>query len=431
MDCTAEEKRQALDLALNSQTFARCDQLRAFLSFVCEAEARGAIADLTEYVIGVQALGRPEGYSTTEDSSVRTRAYELRHKLDRLYSFEAPDAPVRIVLPKGSYVPQFVKRPVSGDQALPGRTPHSERLGMSAGRAPRRRSALVFFLGIVAAAALGAAITWAVLRRQPAAPAVDPVLLEAWGALARPNANAILCVATPLNLIVTPAGHEIFGSRLYPVPPETYPLFREHRPLAPGAKLEMAFTDNVTGFGTMNAVITAARTLSAMGSSFQILPERVAPLSVLRNRHAILFGAPVDSDAVNRVLQDTPLTVDFEPSVKEFVIRDRQAGSMIVPKKDPQGDFIDVYGLITVLKVPGPDREQLSTVVFSGITSTGTHGAAEFFASVRSLQDLKARFAREGVRGFPAAYQVVVKCNFSNSLLVTDDYYSHRILRKE
>jgi hypothetical protein len=125
------------------------------------------------------------------------------------------------------------------------------------------------------------------------------------------------------------------------------------------------------------------------------------------------------------------LTVDFEPSVKEFVIRDRQTGRMVVPKKDPNGDFIDVYGLITVLNTPGSDREQLCTVVFSGITSTGTHGAAEFFASVRSLQDLRARFAKEGIRGFPAAYQVVVKCNLSNSLLLTNEYYSHKILKKE
>ena len=87
-DCAREDKRLALERALHSRTFARSEQLRAFLQFVCEAEMRGAGADLTEYVIGVEVLGRPEGYSPAEDSSVRTRAYELRQKLEKLYSSE-------------------------------------------------------------------------------------------------------------------------------------------------------------------------------------------------------------------------------------------------------------------------------------------------------------------------------------------------------
>ena len=103
--CTAEEKYSALERALASRTFARTDQLRAFLRFVCEAEIEGRGADVTEYVIGVEVLGRPKGYSPAEDSSVRTRAYELRQKLHKLYSTELIDEPVRVVITKGGYHP--------------------------------------------------------------------------------------------------------------------------------------------------------------------------------------------------------------------------------------------------------------------------------------------------------------------------------------
>jgi hypothetical protein len=41
-------------------------------------ESSGRAGELTEYLIGVKALGRPPDYSPLEDSSVRTRAYELR-----------------------------------------------------------------------------------------------------------------------------------------------------------------------------------------------------------------------------------------------------------------------------------------------------------------------------------------------------------------
>ncbi len=134
---------------------------------------------------------------------------------------------------------------------------------------------------------------------------------------------------------------------------------------------------------------------------------------------------------ISQILHDTPLTVDYEASVREFVIRDRTNGSMIVPAKDVDGDFVDVYGLVTVINTRDSDRGRLGTVVFSGITSAGTHGAAEYFASARSLRDLRTVFAREGIRGFPVAYQVVVKCKFSRMLLVSYEYHSHRILQKE
>jgi hypothetical protein len=228
-----------------------------------------------------------------------------------------------------------------------------------------------------------------------------------------------------------PESHEAYGSPTYPAPPEAYALFRQHRPLAPDAKLGMIFTDNVLGVNTMNAVVIATNTLRSFGSSYQILPERAATVPALRGRNAMLFGAPVDSEAISKTLQDTPLTVDYEQSVKEFVIRDRVAGQIIVPQKDPKGDFLDVYGLLTVDNTRDSERGKLGTVVFSGITSAGTHGAAEYFASPSSLRRLRGIFVKEGLRGFPAAYQVVVKCKFSNMLLLSYEYHSHRVLQKE
>jgi hypothetical protein len=58
-----EEKRAALAAVLASESFARSEQLRAFLAFVCEMEIAGRAAELTEYLIGVKALGRPSDYT--------------------------------------------------------------------------------------------------------------------------------------------------------------------------------------------------------------------------------------------------------------------------------------------------------------------------------------------------------------------------------
>ena len=418
---SSDEKRRALEFVLQSRTFQRAEQLKAFLRYVCEAEIDGRSGELSEYVIGVRVLGRPEGYSPTEDSSVRTRAYELRQKLERLYAVEAPDAPVQIVLPKGSYVPQFVPR-----HEIPLRIAGPGNRQTHTGRRWAAAWVAVAFLG---AAGLGSVITYFALLKAAGTAKVNPVLEQAWRPFAAPDANVILCVATPLHLTVGPDTHGAYGSPIYPAPPEVYPAFRQHRPLAPGDRLGLVITDNVLGVGTMNAVIATVNTLRGWGTNYQVLPERVAPISALRNRNAILFGAPVDSDAITKALENTPLTVDYEPSVREFVVRDRQSGQILVPRKDPNGQFLDVYGLITVLYTGESDHGRLGTVVFSGITSTGTHGAAEFFASPRSMRHLLDRFANEGFRDFPQAYQVVVRCTFSNLLLLTYDYHSHRVLR--
>lgn len=109
------EKRAALEEVLQSASFLRADQLRKFLRFICELEISGRAGDLTEYLIGTEALGRPAGYSTAEDSVVRRRAIDLREKLAEVYATELSGAKVRIDLPKGRYIPRFVRVEPAGN----------------------------------------------------------------------------------------------------------------------------------------------------------------------------------------------------------------------------------------------------------------------------------------------------------------------------
>jgi hypothetical protein len=73
-------------------------------------ELAGRGGALHEYLVGVEALGRPLAYSPQDDSTVRRRAYALRQKLDQVYATELVDAAVRIEVPKGAYVPRYAQR---------------------------------------------------------------------------------------------------------------------------------------------------------------------------------------------------------------------------------------------------------------------------------------------------------------------------------
>lgn len=110
------DKREALEQVLRSTTFTRARQVRNFLRYICEMELAGRAAALHEYLIAVEAMGRPMAYSTEEDSSVRRRAYALRQKLDEVYATELADANVRIDVPKGAYVPRFILVAETTDQ---------------------------------------------------------------------------------------------------------------------------------------------------------------------------------------------------------------------------------------------------------------------------------------------------------------------------
>jgi hypothetical protein len=130
-------------------------------------------------------------------------------------------------------------------------------------------------------------------------------------------------------------------------------------------------------------------------------------------------------------MENAPLLVDYDPSARIFVIRDRTSGKTFVSQSDGQGRFTFVYGLVTVLNTRNSDRGRLAMIIFSGINSAGADGAADFFSSPRALRNLRAVFAREGVHGFPAAYQVVVKCTFGDLLMINYEYQAHKILQKD
>jgi C1A family cysteine protease len=80
IEITPEEKRAALQFALNSESLSRSDRLKSLLSYLCEAEFSGTHNKLTEYDIAVSALGRRSDFSPVEDSTVRSLRSSTRQK---------------------------------------------------------------------------------------------------------------------------------------------------------------------------------------------------------------------------------------------------------------------------------------------------------------------------------------------------------------
>jgi hypothetical protein len=184
--------------------------------------------------------------------------------------------------------------------------------------------------------------------------------------------------------------------------------------------------DNSVQLGHSQAVAIAATTLSLLGASYQILPERSASAPALRGRNVVLIADPQNSNNAAERLEATPLTLEYDAAVQDVVVRER-AGSHTVwaGKRGQDKRYTEVYGLITVLPAEGEAAGPHHTVIFSGITSVGTHGAAEFFSKPETLNVLKTKLP-----GFPTAYQVVVRCRSNDTLLLSTEYVAHRTIAK-
>jgi hypothetical protein len=87
--------------------FLRSAFLTNFLLYVCDRKLRGRESEISEHQIGIQALGRPPSYHPGEDNIVRNYARILRKRLEEYFQEEGANEPIRIVIPRGQYIPVF------------------------------------------------------------------------------------------------------------------------------------------------------------------------------------------------------------------------------------------------------------------------------------------------------------------------------------
>ena len=112
------EIRAALAKILGDAEFKRNTNSTHFLSFIVEETLAGRGDRLKGFTIATSALGRNFDFDPSSSAAVRVQANRLRHLLSDYYLGPGSQDPVQIVLPLGSYHPQFERRAVSA-AALP------------------------------------------------------------------------------------------------------------------------------------------------------------------------------------------------------------------------------------------------------------------------------------------------------------------------
>jgi TolB-like protein len=155
---TQEQVRNALARILSSDGFSASARNRRLLDYVVTETLAGRAERIKAYTLATVVFERGPDFDPQLDPVVRLEASRLRKALEHYYLTAGKDDPIRIDIPKGSYIPTF--QPGAAAPSPPAVAPPPSRAGRRWGWSRTARA------GAIAAAVI-AVLAAAVVIAQP------------------------------------------------------------------------------------------------------------------------------------------------------------------------------------------------------------------------------------------------------------------------
>lgn len=147
----ADQVLDALERILASDVFARSERARDLLRYLVEQDVAGNADRLKGFSIGVDVFHKDDQFDPATDTVVRVQAGRLRDLLQQYYEGDGAADPLRISVPRGSYVPEYhVADPTVACVASVA-TPEQNDVGKTA----NRRALPFLAIGLLLLAVLG------------------------------------------------------------------------------------------------------------------------------------------------------------------------------------------------------------------------------------------------------------------------------------
>src|SRR5690242_6062024 len=139
---------EQLERILNTPPLVSSPSLSRFLRYVVEETAAGRGGAIKEYTLGLNVFDRGDEFNPRLDPIVRVQARNLRARLDKYYAGQGAEDPIRIELPKGTYVPVFHFRTPTECESAPAEAASAGQDTENGKRPPRSMLAAVI-LGVL------------------------------------------------------------------------------------------------------------------------------------------------------------------------------------------------------------------------------------------------------------------------------------------
>lgn len=147
----ADQVRDALERILASDVFARSERARDLLRYLVEQDVAGNADRLKGFSIGVDVFHKDDQFDPATDTVVRVQAGRLRDLLQQYYEGDGAADPLRISVPRGSYVPEYHVADPTVACVASAATPEQNDVGKTA----NRRALPFLAIGLLLLAVLG------------------------------------------------------------------------------------------------------------------------------------------------------------------------------------------------------------------------------------------------------------------------------------
>jgi hypothetical protein len=426
----AEEIREHLDMVLAGNEFCSSRRSSELLRHIVERALAGDTESLKERLLGVEIFHRRSDYDTSTDAIVRVTASDVRRRLANFYS-ESSAQSMRITLPLGSYVPDFIplairEVPAGITQAkYPDNAPSRITTPVRAPGEPiilpveTRKShpihltkpvALAFCLCMLFALGAGWWLRDIIHGRGFSKDDRDYAFYDdLLGSIGEKSKETQIALTNPhvlLYLGLNKAGPALGENpKDVPVPPDMAAVLNQ---TSNDNQANFPFhhffvdTSNYTGFGEATAAFGVSRLLQATGRSAHLTGARFLNWDSARQEQLVILGAPHESAFVQSTLSAANFTIDYNSIHNAHPL----PGEQVDYFKSGHGGMLEDYGLIWMTKSPSGTR----VLVLAGLSSAGTAGVGEFFSDPERMRPVYKQLRALAKKGaVPESWQVLLK----------------------
>ncbi len=404
---------------VSSTTFKKSARLRAFLLYVTQCALRQEPEAATEQQIGVHVYGCAPNYDSSENNIVRSQARQLRLKLESYFASDGRLEPEIVVIPKGSYVPEFHPREQAPVQTL---EPSSPRL-------PSRPVLVLSALVVL----LAACCLFLALRSTPAPPTAAVLSSKTafgslWSRLFQPDLPTLVVATDHTHLITEDREHRRIPLSEY-ISPGYAQLVHDAGAQTRVVPAPLDFASSyLTDMSSLSNVARIARLNPFFAEHMQIRPPRDYRLRDFVGANAILMGARPADPWVE--LFDRGLNFRYRRNYGE-------GGTYCVnlnPRPGEQSEYHSSFSGPTrteyggVAFVPGLNRRGSVLIIFG--TSGAIHEvSAEFVTNERLSGRFLDHLVRQAGDGQIPHFEVLLRSTTVGDAASDPEIVAYRIVR--
>jgi hypothetical protein len=401
---------------LQSETLRNADALRRLLAYLAEKSIAGDADQLKEYVVGLEAFGKPPDYDPRQDSIVRLQVGRLRQKLTEYYLTEGKDDPIVIDLPKGHFKLSFETRPGVAPSRLERAAPQ-----------PWRRVALALGFGLLVALAWGtySAVRLAQERQRDVASssAWTPELNALWESFLTPERPLVVGIGSPLFLILGKGQmfRDVTINRwedaLHSASVAAIRKTLQNPPMQPRYHYVPA--------DELNAVFLLGKLLAPRQPHISLAKSTQLSLQQLEANNMLMIGSPALFDGLLRALPFQQEFAQERSGIRNLHPRAGEPEFFTDQNSTGTSEDGDAYTLIT--HAPGPLGIG-DVASFTSSTIPGRLTAVQWFTDPALARTLAGKL-RDPEGKLPRYFQVVVRSKFMDTVPVETSYVTYRAIQ--